>query len=179
MSAAVKGLSQSNSAAVRRNWLMGGLFLLAGLFVIGLFALRVGGDEISTFRFSGGGDPVKLPEFPVPTQLVNLTLGAIITLTGLYHLVRGFARANLVLGLNFFLLVVAFLTWSIRGASLNVTGLLESTLLRATPFLLGALSGILCERSGVINIAIEGMMLLAAFISVIVTNLTGGNLWLV
>jgi ABC-type uncharacterized transport system permease subunit len=97
---------------------------------------------------------------------------------GVYQMWRGFARVNVVVGVIFLLLVIAFLTWSIRGASLNLTGLLESTLLRATPFLLGALSGILCERSGVINIAIEGMMLLAAFVSVIVTNLTGGNLWL-
>lgn len=163
---------------VSRSWLSGALFVVVGLFVVAVLAMTVPADKISTFRFSGGGDPIKLPEVPMPTQLTNLLLGLIIIATGIYQILRGFARANLVLGLNLLLLVVAFLTWSIRGASLNLTGLFESTLIRATPFLLGALSGIMCERSGVINIAIEGMMLIAAFVSVIATNLSGGNIWM-
>jgi simple sugar transport system permease protein len=41
--------------------------------------------------------------------------------------------------------------------------LLATTLSFATPITLGAMSGLACERSGVVNIAIEGMMLAAAF----------------
>ncbi|NLX08021.1 MAG: ABC transporter permease [Chloroflexi bacterium] len=37
------------------------------------------------------------------------------------------------------------------------------TIRYSVPITLGALSGILCERSGIVNIGIEGMMLLAAF----------------
>jgi len=37
------------------------------------------------------------------------------------------------------------------------------TISKATPLTLGALAGLSCERSGVINIGIEGLMLTAAF----------------
>jgi simple sugar transport system permease protein len=54
---------------------------------------------------------------------------------------------------------------------------LGSAIRQSTPILLGALCGILCERSGIVNIGIEGQMLMAAFIS-FMTNVWTGNLFL-
>src|SRR5579859_3765025 len=173
-----QGIQRGSNALVSRARLVGILYLVVGLVVIGAFALSVPAKTVSTLRFSGGGDPVQLPVLPLPTLATNLVVGAGIIAIGAWQLARGFKRANVALGLSFALLVVAFVLWSIRGETINVTGLLQATLLRAVPFLLGALSGIMCERSGVINIAIEGMMLIACMVSVIVTNATGGNLWL-
>ena len=43
--------------------------------------------------------------------------------------------------------------------SMSLVGIFQTTLYRAVPITFGALSGVLCERAGVVNIAIEGMLL--------------------
>jgi ABC-type uncharacterized transport system permease subunit len=77
-----------------------------------------------------------------------------------------------VLGAILFLFILAFLIWASRTKEFNFTGMLISTLEAATPIALGALSGVWCERSAVINIGIEGMMLGAAFTSVVIASAT-------
>jgi len=54
-----------------------------------------------------------------------------------------------------------------------LAGLLQLTLATATPIALGAYGGLFCERSGVVNIAIEGMMLTAAMTGAFVSGYSG------
>ncbi len=56
---------------------------------------------------------------------------------------------------------------------LATTAVLTSTIRQSTPIILGALAGIMCERSGVINIGIEGMMLITAFLGFLFNVWTG------
>jgi simple sugar transport system permease protein len=51
--------------------------------------------------------------------------------------------------------------------------LLAIAIVKSTPLVFGALSGVVCERGGVVNIAIEGMMLMAAFAGFAVAAVTG------
>ncbi|MFN8637069.1 MAG: ABC transporter permease [Chloroflexota bacterium] len=54
-----------------------------------------------------------------------------------------------------------------------VVALLAISIVKSTPLVLGALSGTVCERSGIVNIAIEGMMLAAAFAGFAVAVVSG------
>jgi len=73
--------------------------------------------------------------------------------------------------------VLAFMTWVISERALDVTTLLQGTIVLAVPLAFGALSGVLSERSGVINIAIEGQLLFGAFGATLIGSMAG-SVWI-
>jgi len=74
-------------------------------------------------------------------------------------------------------ILMSFLTWIASGKFIPFTGLLQGALLLAIPLIFGSMSGLVCERSGVINIAIEGQLLASAFVAAVVASLTGLAWW--
>ena len=59
---------------------------------------------------------------------------------------------------------------------MNVVNLVfQQTMFFAIPLLIVALGGMFSERSGIINIALEGIMVMGAFVSILFLNLTGDN----
>ena len=79
------------------------------------------------------------------------------------------------LGLSAFiaLVVVVAIFWGYVTNPQVTTAVLASTLRQSTPLVLGALCGLMGERSGIINIGIEGQMLLAAFVGFLANVYTG------
>src|SRR6185369_14871848 len=73
-------------------------------------------------------------------------------------------------------IVIGFLTWAAAGATIPVASLLAGSLALAVPLIYGALCGVIGERAGVVNIAIEGQLLAGAFTAAVVATFTGSPL---
>lgn len=79
-----------------------------------------------------------------------------------------------------FAVFTGFLTWAAAGSTtpnVPLPGLLAGGLSLSVPLIFGAMAGVIGERSGVVNIAIEGQMLGGAFTSALVASVTGSP-WL-
>ncbi len=152
-----------------------GVLGLIDILVLGLLAHP--GD--AAFRLSQAGSGIQIPVIRVPAAPVCFALGAVsiglAVLRATTELSLRIRRLTIAAVLLCFL--VSLLCWADAGAiPLNVINIMQGTLIASIPLILGALAGCLCERSGVINIAIEGQLLFGAFAAAIVASAFGG-LW--
>lgn len=112
--------------------------------------------------------------FVIPARPFASALAIVLVALGAAQLVRGLGRwTNVVLTVATVSFVVGFLTWAASGGSFSFTGMLQDTVARSVPITLGAIAGILCERSGIINISIEGQLLGSAFAGSVVGSILG------
>jgi ABC-type uncharacterized transport system permease subunit len=163
-----------------RRWLgpiTFGAFGLIDILVLGLHSHH--GD--ATFSFSQPFAKVTVPNLSLPAAVTCYVCGGI---TLALMLVRVFVPLSAVwrrvaIAVVVFLFIVSLLCWSDAGnaTSFNIVNLLQGSLNNSIPIMLGALTGVICSRSGVVNIGIEGQLLLGAFVAAMVTSGTG-NLWL-
>ena len=166
----------TSKVSIRRARVLGIVFVAMGFAAAWWFGLGSEPGSESTLGLNGRSAEIELPPLVLPSRETALLLAGICVFLGAIQLTRGFGkRANLILGVVVGCFILAFLIWAARDDSLNMLGMLQSTLLRSVPITLGALAGLLCERSGVINIAIEGMMLTAAFTGAIVGSAAGST----
>jgi simple sugar transport system permease protein len=146
-----------------------------GALIWWLFARISAPDAITKFVMTPSGSDATFPDLSLPTQLTLYILVVLpLVLAVLQAVLKGGfrSRTNLILFLVAGMFILAFLTWAASGKSLNLGGLLKTSFIKAVPLTLGAMAGILSERAGVVNIAIEGMMLTGAFTGAFVGSVT-------
>jgi len=164
--AAASGPSRRDVLTIVLILLLGTVFLLlAG------YSTKPGDQSAFTDRTLG-------TLFSLPSQTTLYTIGALCFLVAGLRLFRALRSLRAVLNWSLAIMAAfAFLVWITSGTSMNLSGMIRSTLTAATPLTLGAISGIFCERAGIINIAIEGMMLTGAFAGVAFASLFD-SLWI-
>lgn len=163
----------------KRNVASGVILLLIGFSIFFLFGTGLDSSLTTKFGLNAGigSSAVRIPDLVLPSMLFIYALAAIAVFLGAAHLFRAFKRVGPVIAIIAICFVLAFLTWAARGKSFNLIGMLNSSLVSATPIALAALCGVISERTGIVNIGIEGMMLMSAQTAVVSASVTD-SLWI-
>ncbi len=177
MTATVDGAlaTQAPVKAQVRSWKAPiALAIFTVLYALLILAAPRGGE--TTFRISTQADAIQLPEITVSVGVTTWVVFGLLVLLTVFSavLVRAFRQTPLWLIAAYIIIaIVGFLTWAAAGETIPVAGLLAGAVALAIPLIYGALAGVIGERAGVVNIAIEGQLLAGAFSAAVVASVTG------
>ncbi len=147
---------------------------------LGTILLLSSQEGDTTFRLASRDDFFALPEITVPaegTGWVAVILMAIISMEAWRRLRVANSATPLWLIAGYSIVAMTgFLAWAAAGGSIPVVGLLGGSIALAVPLVFGALGGVLGERAGVVNIAIDGQLLAGAFAAALFGSITG-SVW--
>jgi ABC-type uncharacterized transport system permease subunit len=152
-----------------------GILALIALVFFGF----LGPDQTAEMKISDAGDAVAVPALMIPGQVGGVVFGILLLAMAAYsiYLWTQGERSPKWLPIAFAVVFVfALLVWIVAGArqpSISLAGLVAGSVTLAVPLVFGSLSGVLCERVGVVNIAIEGQLLGGAFTAALVATMTG------
>ncbi len=160
---AQQAISQSFEQA-RRSRNLGIVYLLLAAVV----ALTLTGHEgTATFNLDGRRS------FGVASTPLSWIVAGTLAVLGGVQLMRGLGKwQTAALAAAAVVFMFALLAWAAAPKGFALVGMLTQAVTFSTPLIFGALAGIMCEKSGVVNIAIEGMLLSGAFTSAFVGSLT-------
>ncbi len=159
----------------RRTWKVPIAFALLTIVSFVLFVLFAE-DAVSNFNLASRGDLFPLPVVSVPTLAGGIVVTAIVGAIALAATWLVYGRRRVPMWLSVVGAIVAlfgFLSWAAAGSTLQVPGLFTGAIALSVPLVFGAMGGVMSERVGVINIAIEGQLLGGAFASAVVASITG------
>lgn len=153
------------------------------LAVVGLFVLMAFGIfgklESVAFQLSEKEDFFKFADVSVTSATLGLWCGSLVLVAaalGAIIVRRGRHVPMWFTMLVSLIAITSLLGWLAAGNVVPVAFILGNAIVLAVPIILGGLGGIMSERVGVVNIAIEGQLLTGAFVAAVVASLTD-SLW--
>ena len=146
---------------------------VAGAFALLVFGILPKGGAPVTYSFVLGNEWIFVKEWIINSKtgaisFASVSLVAVLIAALQFRARKTIRAASGIFGAAF---LMSFLCWAAAGKFVPFTGLLQGGLILAVPLIFGAMAGIVSERSGVINIAIEGQLLAGAFLSGVVASL--------
>ena len=165
----VRSLSAPERRRKRGVITMGAL----GAFALLVFGILPKGGAPVTYSFVLGNEWIFVKEWIINSKTGAISFAAISLVAVLIAALQFRARKTIRAASGLFgaTFLMSFLCWAAAGKFVPFTGLLQGGLILAVPLIFGAMAGIVSERSGVINIAIEGQLLAGAFLSGVVASL--------
>ena len=163
---------------VKESWktpaIMGSIALVVFLF-LGI----LGRPTNVSFQLSGPKEIVQLGSIDFSSQFLGTISGIILLLISSFVAFQ--VKMNIKVSIWFSILfgaisLVALLGWIAADNVVPVAFILGSALVLSVPIALGAMAGVMSERVGVVNIAIEGQLLTGAFMAAVVSTITGNQI---
>lgn len=158
----------------RESWKTPAVMGSIALTVLVFFGI-LGKSEIVSFELTGQRELVQLPNIDISSSLLGTVTGVL--LLAIAGFVAWQVSRNVKPAIGYSLIfggigLISLLGWLAAGAVVPVAFILGSALVLAVPIILGAMAGVMSERVGVVNIAIEGQLLTGAFVASVVSTLT-------
>jgi ABC-type uncharacterized transport system permease subunit len=145
-----------------------------GLLALWFFGIAGKAGDVA-FEISRRQDSIQLDPIVVDSAVLGIVTGvlllAIAAVAGLLAM-RNQRTPVWVSSLYGLIGVVALLGWLAAGKAVPVAFIAGTALVLAVPIILGAMAGVMSERVGVTNIAIEGQLLTGAFMAAVVSSIT-------
>ena len=145
-----------------------------GALVLVFFGI-LGREGETVFEISRRVDVIQLPAIPVGSSALGWVAGVLLLGIAGYSLSFALKNRKTPLWLSVIygaIGVVALLGWLAAGNTVPLTFIIGTALVLAVPIMLGAMGGLMCERVGVTNIAIEAQLLTGAFMAAVVSSIT-------
>jgi simple sugar transport system permease protein len=171
-------VSEVAKKEVRESWktpaIMGSI-----AFVIFVFFGILGRPANVSFQLSGPKELIQLGNLDVSSQFLGTVTGVLLLLISAFVALQ--VRKNIKVSIWYSMLfgaisLVALLGWLAADNVVPVAFILGAALVLSVPIALGAMAGVMSERVGVVNIAIEGQLLTGAFMAAVVSTITGNQI---
>lgn len=163
---------------VKESWKTPAVMASLAIIILVFFGV-LGKPEDVSFQISTVKEIVQLPNIEISSSLLGTVSGILLLLIAavagylVYRNIKVSIWYSMIFGA---IALTALLGWLAGGNTVPLAFILGSALVLAVPIMLGAMAGVMSERVGVVNIAIEGQLLTGAFMAAVVSTITGNQI---